>query len=613
VAYGVCKKHLAQLLINHNLQKNRAYTLQKIYPYVFLFNAQLDKIRVKILVLLKDSKGIMGTIKLKIFFIGFLYLGFNTPSQDSSSVQQLIDQIPQVKGKDVTDLLNKISEQYRDINSQKAVFYAEKAKKQAEKIQDFEGLAQAFINRGIIARNLKQNNKALKDFDEARRIANSQNLRLIEADALHKMGIAYLLIEKYDSALFYSQAEIALWQKTDDSKRVAKALNLKAFALLHQNKYKQAESALDSALKYQNQLAVTEEGLLNTLLTRKAFQLEKNRKSLEHEKSEGELHQRLLLFLVVSVVLSTFLVWLIISRNKSSRKLIVKKNKEIINQANEIEEKRLQLEQQAKTLQEQAGMLASKSQKIEESLDYAKQVQDSLLPPNPSFLNIFDSYFVLNIPQDVISGDFCWYTHQGDSINVVVADCSGHGVSGAFNTVIINSLVAQIINETSYRTPADLLSELHKRILKLIPVDQYINFNIGIKIGILKINVNNFRMVYAGAKIPLYYMTDGELKMITPDKVFVGGSHYLDISNRFNNKMISLKKGDKLMIFTDGYQDQFGSKNRGKFMVKNLRRYLSDIAEKPLLEQQKSLIEKYKSWKEEEQQTDDILAFGIQI
>lgn len=330
-----------------------------------------------------------------------------------------------------------------------------------------------------------------------------------------------------------------------------------------------------------------------------------------------ELYYNLMLLAFALVILlSILLTRLIILRNKKnlkSQELIGIKNAEIIKQANEIEAKRIELEKQTFVLQEQSEMLKNKSQKIEESLDYAKQVQDSLLPPNPSFLNIFSSYFVINLPQDVISGDFCWYTHHGDSINVVIADCSGHGVSGAFNTVIINSLIAQIINETSYRTPADLLEELHKRILKLIPINQYINFNIGIKIGVLKINVNSLRMVYAGAKIPLYYINNNELKVITPDKIFVGGSHYADIANRFNNKMISLKKGDKLLIFTDGYQDQFGSKERGKFMVKNLRKLLEHISDKPLENQKKVLLDSFYEWKESESQTDDILVFGVQI
>ncbi len=336
--------------------------------------------------------------------------------------------------------------------------------------------------------------------------------------------------------------------------------------------------------------------------------LQEPQKALWHQLDERLGVVELLVVLAIVLALGA---WYWFQSKQNAAKLLFTKNTEIAKQAAEIEQKRQQLIEQAELLAQQSDMLAYKSQKIEESLDYAKQVQDSLLPPNPSFLKIFASHFLVNLPQDIVSGDFCWYTHQADTITVVVADCSGHGVSGAFNTVIINSLIAQVINETNHRTPAELLAELHRRIIKLIPSNQYIDFNIGIKIAIMRINVNSFRMVYAGAKMPLYYITDGVLKILPADKLFVGNSHYTDLRNRFYNRMVRLKKGDKLLLFTDGFQDQFGTD--GKFMVKNLRKLLEESASSPLTEQRDYLLTQLRAWQGDEPQTDDVLIFGVEV
>ncbi len=679
----------------------------------------------------------MGYLSNKVF-VGYIFvaiicqLGTSMAQTPLPSAQEIEWRLSELSGKNTVAYLNELSVKFRLTNSQQALKYAEEARVYAIKIEDYHGLAQANINIGVIRRNLGQPTKALPLFTEARALAAQYDFPTIEADALHKIGVTYLLLKDFESALEFGKKEVALWNQLDNQRGLAAALNFLGLTHLNRNEFEEAETKLDSALKlgealndtslmykplvnladlfitqekpeaaipliersltmskksgngygiainlyklaeahqytnttqalqlvkqaleeaqnlgylslerncysllaelykkegkydtafyYQEARIVTEDTVLNSMLEQQARQMENNF-ALEQRLTTLELSQKskaynrlTYILLVLSIGFVMAISWLISSNyrgQRSTKQLIVSKNQEIDKQAQEIEQKRQQLKEQTIMLVEQKENLEAKSQKINESLEYAKQVQDSLLPANPSFLNIFQDYFVVNLPQDVISGDFCWYTHQGDTVNIVIADCSGHGVSGAFNTVIINSLVAQVINETNYRTPADLLEELHKRIIKLIPADQYINFNIGIKIGIIRINVNSLRMVFAGAKIPLYYITNGELKILKPDKVFVGGSHYPDISNRFHNRMISLKKGDKLMIFTDGYQDQFGEK--GKFMVKNLRMLLSDMANEPLSKQNQSLMAKLKDWQGGEPQTDDILIFGLQV
>lgn len=645
--------------------------------------------------------------------------------KDTVLIDEMILQMPSGKGIETVKMLNDAAVKLRQSDSKKSLFYAQKAVELAEKVEDYRGMAKGYVNVGVVKRNFGRSADALVFFEKAQKIASQNKFPKIKADAIHKIGVTYLLLKDYENALQFANRELKIWQSIQDMGGISSALNFKGYVLLKQYEFAQAEPLLDSALKlgealndtplvykplvnladlylqnnrvkkalefiehgleiskasrnsygvvisyyrkgealkkmknytesivffnkslseakklgflslerncynqlsevyaqmknfeealrYKEDFIATEDTILRAALRKQAeemqlnFDLEKGAQDLKLVEHRTRFNNFFLLggfFLLLLVVL---VIWLFSHKHKT-KKIVSSQETTLSQQASDFE-------QQKHELEKRTAELVQKKQKIDDSLNYAKQVQESMLPPDISFFNIFKQNFVINYPKNIISGDFYWYTYQDDSINLVIADCSGHGVSGAFNTVIINSIIAQIVHETSYRTPADLLEELHKRIVKLIPRNQDMDFNIGIKIGILRINVNSLKMVYAGAKIPLYYITDDELKTIKADKIFVGGSSYTEkYSFRFKNKMISLKKNDKLLLFTDGYQDQFGEDDKGKFMVRNLRTLLQETAAMGLMEQRRVLLDTHKKWRGEEPQTDDILAFGIQI
>jgi len=220
---------------------------------------------------------------------------------------------------------------------------------------------------------------------------------------------------------------------------------------------------------------------------------------------------------------------------------------------------------------------------------------------------------VLDMPREELSGDFYWYTYQGGNILIVVADCTGHGVPGAINTLIINSLLVQIINESQFRTPADILKEVHNRVLRILNQEDSMNIEIGSDMAIVSINPTNGKLMYAGANIPLYLINSKkELHLVQPDKVPLGGSRYA-VQRQFNNHRLTLQSGNRLYLFTDGFEDQFGGQRNSKFLSKNLRALLNEIKTLPLKQQKEILRERLLSWKGDQPQTDDIMVFGLEI
>jgi tetratricopeptide (TPR) repeat protein len=517
--------------------------------------------------------------------------------------------------KGLSRALNSLGLVYLQINKlSEAKEYLEESLILSQKSGDIEDITNIYINLADLELKSGKPNLALEHVYKSLEISQKQNNKFGIANAYLELGKIYRSLKQYDKAL----------ESVNKGIQTTKELE---FQSLKKNYYELISTIYEEmgdfkmSLIYYRMYNLLEDSLNNTMSKKKIAEIES---SFENEQQQREItvlteqNKRgriILYFSLVMTLLVAIVFYTLFNRFKAKQEaagMAQTHLKEITKRNDEIAKRNFELARQNEAMSIQKEEIERKSFKLQETVNYAQQVLSSLLPENATFLRIFKGHFLVNMPKDELSGDFCWYTYQGDSIIVVIADCTEHGVPGAFNTVIVNSLLVQIINETRFRTPAEILQEVNRRILKILNRSDSLHFEIGMDMAVMVINPNNNKLVYAGANMPIYVMTSGKVNTIQPDKVPLGGSKFA-IQRTFNNHRISIKRGDKVFVFTDGYKNQFGGVKHTKYLGKNLYDLLLKINPLPLQIQRDELVNSLKLWQGEYSQTDDILIFGVEV
>jgi serine phosphatase RsbU (regulator of sigma subunit)/HAMP domain-containing protein len=249
---------------------------------------------------------------------------------------------------------------------------------------------------------------------------------------------------------------------------------------------------------------------------------------------------------------------------------------------------------------------------ITDSIRYAKRLQDAILPPAVYVNRLLPESFILFKPKDIVSGDFYWMFEKDNRIYVAAVDCTGHGVPGAFMSIVGNNMLNQIVKERSGLNAGQMLDELN--ILAGKTINQHSEEGAvrdGMDMTLCILNKNDGSMDMAGANNSLYLFRKGELKEYKADKIPIGYAE--DNTKKFTNHHIELQKGDSVYLFSDGYADQFGGPKGKKFMVGQFRTFLSQIHQLPLNEQHHTLDATIEQWRGNLEQVDDILVIGFRV
>lgn len=313
-----------------------------------------------------------------------------------------------------------------------------------------------------------------------------------------------------------------------------------------------------------------------------------------------------------------------IQREKTNLEQIVfKRTKQIASQRDEILNKNTTLETQKKELSGQYSELTKHRQKTLDSLKYAEYIQSSLLARPNDFEDSFSDYFILFKPKDIVSGDFYWLKQNKDTIFVAAADSTGHGVPGAFMSVIGISFLNEIIQQKTATTPALILETLRQQVKSALNpelnkqksdnlVEMYINSKIkdGMDIALCAINNKTKILSYAGANLPMFILRNGEFIEFEPTGNPIGV--YL-IETPFTNHNFQLQTNDIIYLFSDGYYDQFGGEHNKKFYVENFKKILLKIHTLPCKKQNEILTKTIEDWQGLSDQIDDILVMGLRI
>ncbi len=251
-------------------------------------------------------------------------------------------------------------------------------------------------------------------------------------------------------------------------------------------------------------------------------------------------------------------------------------------------------------------------EKVTDSLHYASRIQKALMVPSEELEQIMPSHFVLNKPKDIVSGDFYWVSNKGDRLLLAVADCTGHGVPGAFMSILGISFLNEIVSNHETPSANEILNELREQIIKALgQTGQRDETKEGMEMGLCVIDFRSHMMQYSGAFRPMYMISGNELTVIGGDRMPIG--IYGEEKGSFTNQEIPFRENDKIYLFTDGYVDQIGGLDRKTFKTVRFKRLLREISSRPLKEQQSILREEHEIWRAGQEQIDDILILGVEL
>lgn len=252
--------------------------------------------------------------------------------------------------------------------------------------------------------------------------------------------------------------------------------------------------------------------------------------------------------------------------------------------------------------------LEEKNKDITASIRYAERIQRAMLPKEDTF----PETFVLFMPKDIVSGDFYWMYDNGDIQFMAVVDCTGHGVPGAFMSIIGHNSLNKVVREYGLTRPSAILDQLNNEVMKALLQRHEKAITDGMDLALIAFNKKNLTLEYAGAYHPLYLVRNGEVIIYKADR-FPIGMRMLDEKKHFTNHEVEIMPGDMLYMFSDGYADQFGSDDKKKYKSANIKKFLASIWHLPVNEQRERLEREIMTWKGNLNQVDDILFIGTKI
>lgn len=469
-------------------------------------------------------------------------------------------------------------------------------------------------------------NLLAKNFDEVGNIRKSKEYRDKYRTLTEHLETSNLR-QQYQEIEEKSQAEL---RKTKEEKRESEA----EFKLKQLRYQRRQDSIQQVVQEKQDSLARSR---LRDSLNEQRIEDQKQQMELQDAKlAQQRARQRVQRLIIYSVagglILGLFLVVVLFRSNKAKQKA---------NQA--LEEKNKEIQNKSKQLQEAFYKIEDQNIKITQSISYAQGIQKALFPPKEMLNDYIPESFIFFQPVDIVSGDFYWFKEIGvhvdlyedrqeyeDRLNKQVApkdngflpiennkfvlsavDCTGHGVPGAFMSMIGYNLLDEITQSGVTRSER-ILRELHKGIRRQLKQEETSNRD-GMDMSLCVINKRQKSVQFSGAKNPLVYIQDGEATVIKGDRVPIGGVQ-TEKERYFTEQTITVDKPTWFYIFSDGYVDQFGGPKNRKFLLKNLKNLLLDIYQKPMEEQEKILSNTLNDWmKGRENQIDDVLVIGFKL
>ncbi len=468
-------------------------------------------------------------------------------------------------------------------------------------------------------------NKALEYANICLSISEEINSEQYIASSYKKIGQVYNKLGDYNKAIKMLKIAYKKSLELDYLTYIIDVLNELKYAYSNTRDYQNAFETNELIIMYKDSLTGIETKKEISNLTA-LYEVEKKEQQIEKQKLEitaknlkiKQSNTRIIAALAVLtllIILSIVLITSIKAKKKTNR--ILREQKEIIEQKNEelgqlVEE----ISTQKDEIEVQRDIANEQKAEIIASINYAQKIQNAVLPSTEAVKQILNEHFILFKPRDIVSGDFYWIKKIKNNIIVATADCTGHGVPGAFMSMLGSAFLNEIVTAKSTENPSKILNELRHLVKKsLKQKGENKEQKDGMDIALYTINEETLELKYSGAYNPLFIIrnnrdTEEEFIILKADRQPIA----IHISEKdFTTQTIQLQKNDCLYTFSDGFIDQFGGDNNTKYLSKNFKNLLSSIYTKPMQEQQKIIEKELIKWKGEISQTDDILIIGVRI
>ena len=259
----------------------------------------------------------------------------------------------------------------------------------------------------------------------------------------------------------------------------------------------------------------------------------------------------------------------------------------------------------------QRNEIEDKNLSITDSIRYAKRIQDTILPSKEKIKKALKDAFVFYQPKDIVSGDFYWVEKVADNVIFSVVDCTGHGVPGAFVSLIANNALHKVVLERQHTEPAAIIIEMDAIVTEMFENSEE-HIRDGMDMGICTWNKKEGSFQFAGAFNSLFIFSDNQLQEIKGDRESIGSSSYQH-EKKFINHSLPVKSGDVIFLSSDGFPDQFGGKKGKKLKWKGFKEVLKKVGSKSMNEQHKEIQSFFNNWKGDLEQLDDVCVIGVRI
>ena len=485
-------------------------------------------------------------------------------------------------------------------DKKKALEHYFKSLKIRIEIGDNRGVAACYNNIGLNYMNQGKDKLALENFLKALEITNQFGFKQVQAITQDNIGIIYLRLNQVKEANCFLNQSLIISKEIGYKNGIEEAYSSLAELFEKKGDYQQAykyhklySNIKDTLLNEQSSKQIAE---MNTKYDSEKKDKELIQKTAEISKQHAETEKqniKLNAFIIgfILVLILAFFIFRSYRQKQNANKLLEEKNILIENQKQLVEEKNL---------------------KITDSINYAKRIQQAILPSQEIIKSSFPESFVFFNPKNIVSGDFYWM-HAIDKYNILLAavDCTGHGVPGALMSMMGYNLLEQVVKGHNTVEPAMILNELSRLVIESLRQTEGLDVvKDGMDISICRINFQNYELEYAGAHNSLYLIRNGMLTETKADQRSVGISAK---SLSFSNHKIKLEKGDCFYIFSDGYVDQKGGPDNTKIFYQPFRDLLTQLHQLPMEMQREKLEKVMLEWKDEKEQIDDMLIIGVRI
>jgi serine phosphatase RsbU (regulator of sigma subunit)/tetratricopeptide (TPR) repeat protein len=489
---------------------------------------------------------------------------------------------------------------FRKGQHKKALSYYNKSLALKEKIKDQIGIALCYNNIAEIFEAKNDLISAREYYEKALVIFETQGHKRWTGLVLKDLSELLLKLGEVNLAEKYARKSYLIAKKLGYPSNISHAAQTLSKISKLKGNYKNALDLFEIHTLMKDSI-LSKDLVNNTKQQQLKYEFEKNQaiKDAEYKKdleilAEKEQRQKTISYGIafVLIIVISLLVFIF------NRLKVTKRQKVII-------------EEQSAIVETAKSELEEKNQEVIDSINYAKRIQDALLKSEEHESKHLPEHFVFFKPKDIVSGDFYWALEKDHHLYLAAADCTGHGVPGAFLTMLGNSFLNEINAVEKLLSPSEILNKLRSKIITELSQTGKGNDSLdGMDISLMRLDLNSNQLQWAGANNPLYIIKNEKLEIIKPDKESIGYNYEM---TDFTNHNVDVKPGDNLYLFTDGFADQFGGPKGKKYMYKAFKEKLLSIHKFPINEQRELLSQDFNNWKGDLSQIDDVCVIGLRI